>query len=295
MIDTKLTAALTAVLDEAGFEKAASRLGITQSAVSQRLRLLEEQLGAPVLVRSNPPRPTAVGQVLLRHHRKVAQLEEELWTDLRANTAGPTRLAVAVNADSLATWFLEAVQPLIISGRIMLDIHVDDQDVTEALLHNGEVVGCISTRKTQFRGCECRRLGRMDYLCVATPAFAERWFPEGLTVSSLTTAPAVVFNRKDAVHDRFLGAVFGHVCDKKDAPRHYVPSSESFVDFILAHCAYGLVPQPQAQKHLDTATLVNLSPGNTCPVHLYWHVWNIGSRVLEELTDCLVGAWGTDL
>ncbi len=291
MIDIKLTAALAAVIDEGGFEVAAGRLGITQSAVSQRLRVLEEQLGAPVLVRSTPPRPTAVGQVVLRHYRKVALLEEDVWNELRSEAVGPTRLSLAVNADSVATWFLEAVQPLLASGRIMLDIHIDDQDVTEDLLQAGDVVGCVSTRRTRFRGCECVRLGRMDYLCVATPQFAQTWFPDGLTQTAIAAVPAVVFNRKDTVHDRFLAQLFPQGMKGECGPRHYVPSSETFVEYILAHLAYGLVPKTQAQRHLDDGLLINLSPQHHWPVHLYWHYWNIGSHSLDALTQCFMKAW----
>ena len=54
-IDYKLLKALSVVVQEGGFEKASRVLHISQPAVSQRVKLLEEQTGQVLLTRTSPP------------------------------------------------------------------------------------------------------------------------------------------------------------------------------------------------------------------------------------------------
>ena len=205
MHDPKCLSALMAVAEEGGFERAARRLNLTQSAVSQRIRQLEEQLGQPVLARTQPPRPTPTGQALLRHARRLALLEHELAEELREGLGGagqaqpgpdgPWRtLALAVNADTLATWLTGAVLPLLTEGgqarRLALDLRVDDQERTHGMLRRGEVAGCVSTRPTPMQGCRVQALGVMRYHCCAAPDFPPRPRSRSATRSAISTPPA---------------------------------------------------------------------------------------------------------
>ncbi|MBU1039844.1 MAG: LysR family transcriptional regulator ArgP [Proteobacteria bacterium] len=294
MIDAKLLETLAAVMDEGGFERAARRLNLTQSAVSQRIRQMEEFVGQPVLTRTQPPRPTGPGRALLRHSRRVGLLESELVTELSRQlepsgaAAAPgapwQSLALAVNADTLATWFTRAVLPVLVNERLVLDLRVDDQERTLELLRGGEVAGCVSTRETATQGCRAEPLGVMRYYCACAPAFAERWFPQGLTLKAAWSAPAVVFNRDDNVHDHYLQQNLGD--SPEGAPRHHVPNSERFVDFVLGNAGYGLIPHLQADSHLASGALVALGPA-PLPVPLYWHCWNIPSVLLAEVGKAL--------
>lgn len=295
MFDPKCLQALVAVAEEGGFERAARRLNLTQSAVSQRIRQLEEALGQPVLARTQPPRPTPPGQALLRHARRLGLLEAELAEELGAERAegageGPWRtLALAVNADTLATWFAAAVLPVLTQGglarRLALDLRVDDQERTHGLLRRGEVAGCVSTRPEPMQGCRVEPLGVMRYHCCAAPGFASRFFPRGLDLEGARRAPAVVFNRDDAVHDQFLALALGQ--SPEGAPRHHVPDSWRFVDFVLAGAGYGLVPRLQAGEHLAAGRLADLAPESPLPVPLFWHCWSVPSRLLDDLGAAL--------
>ncbi len=109
MVDYKLLDALSAVIEHGGFERAGEALGISQSAVSQRLRSLEIRAGQPVLVRSPVPHPTLAGQKLLNHVQQVRLLERELAQSLPSFTDGIRRLRIALNADGLATWWADTV------------------------------------------------------------------------------------------------------------------------------------------------------------------------------------------
>ncbi|OIO02432.1 MAG: transcriptional regulator ArgP [Desulfovibrionaceae bacterium CG1_02_65_16] len=291
MLDYKLVQALAAVVDEGGFERAARRLNLTQSAVSQRIRQLEEYLGQPALTRTQPPAPTRPGRLLLRHARRVGLLEAELARGLGLD-AGPgaetqawRTVALAVNADTLATWFVEAVLPVVTRQRLALDLRVDDQERTHDMLRSGDVAGCISTRGAPMQGCRAVALGRMRYHCACAPAFAARWFPDGFGLDAARQAPAVVFNRRDTVHDRFLEATLGE--SPREAPRHHVPDSERFVDFVAGAAGYGLVPHLQAAALLAEGRLLDLSPSAPMDVPLYWHCWNIPSALLAALTKAL--------
>ena len=293
MLDYKLLEALAAVAEEGGFERAAKRLNLTQSAVSQRIRQLEEALGQPVLARTQPPVPTPPGRLLLRHARRVGLLETELSRGLGFGepVAAPPEpapwqsIALAVNADTLATWFTGAVLPLLTRERLTLDLRVDDQERTHALLRAGDVAGCVSTRSAPMQGCRAVLLGHMRYHCVCAPSFAALWFPRGLGLEAAHSAPAVVFNRQDTVHDRFLEGFLG--ASPGEAPRHHVPNSERFVDFVVGGAGYGLIPHMQAAAHLAAARLVDLAPGAPMFVPLYWHCWNIPSALLARLTKAL--------
>jgi len=244
-----------------------------------------------VLARTQPPAPTAPGRMLLRHARRVSLLEADLARSLTPGsltegTDAPWQtLAVAVNADTLATWLTSAVLPLLTRERLTLDLKVDDQERTHELLRAGEVVGCVSTRQTSMQGCRVLFLGIMRYHCACSPDFAAHWFPQGLTLDAARLAPAVVFNRQDTVHDRYLAGILGK--SPEQAPRHHVPNSERFVDFVLGGAGYGLIPHMQAADPLSLGTLIDLAPGTPMPVPLHWHCWNIASPLLARLTRAL--------
>ncbi|MFH1138827.1 MAG: LysR family transcriptional regulator ArgP [Pseudomonadota bacterium] len=286
-MDYKLVEALAAVATEGGFERAARVLHLTQSAVSQRVRLLEDQTGRILLARTNPPRPTSAGRRLLKHFRQVSRLEADLLDEDPSGTSTSfSTLPVGVNADSLATWFLEAVHPFVASEKVLLDIHVDDQEETHKLLKNGEVIGCVSAARPPMQGCRVEALGGMTYRLLAAPDFARNRLPGGLTPETVRDAPGLIFNRKDDLHNKVFRGLFGEAPD--GVPAHYVPSSEKFVDVILRGWAYGMLPDIQARDLVRAGRLVELAPDQPVLVDLYWHCWNIKSPVIQNFTRTLV-------
>lgn len=286
MLDYKLVHALAMVVQEGGFDRAAGALHLTQSAVSQRVRLLEDQTGQILLARTTPPRPTVAGKRLIKHYRQVEQLEAELGeTGDFTGAQGYRTLSIGVNADSLATWLPAAVTPFLKTERVVLAVRVDDQDETHRLLRDGDVAGCISTRATPVQGCQVTPLGRMPYRLYAAPDFARTHFPDGVTPEAVARAPALIFNRKDRLLHRFLETVLAITGD--GFPRHYLPSSEKFVDFIAAGLAYGVLPDLQAHPLAADGRLVDLRPGTAMDVALYWHCWGVAAEPLKRLTDAL--------
>ncbi|MEW5773930.1 MAG: LysR family transcriptional regulator ArgP [Thermodesulfobacteriota bacterium] len=282
MLDYRLVEALAAVVLEGGFDRAARSLNLTQPAVSQRVKALEDALGTLLVVRSTPPRATAEGQRVVEHFLKVGQLEDDLSRGLALEQEEDwTSLRIGVNADSLATWLLGALRPFLEQERVLLDVSVEDQDLAHELLREGRVAACLAARAEPLQGCRSLALGRMDYLCLATPAFADRWFPNGLDADSAQRAPAVVFNRKDRMHARFLAGLLGR---EIRFPAHYLPSSEQFLELVAAGLAYGMAPELQSRERLAAGELVNLAPGRSEAAVLYWHTWGLRTRRLDRLT-----------
>lgn len=287
MMDYKLLEALGSVIEEQGFDRAAAKLCITQSAVSQRIKALEEQTGRILVTRTTPPKATFAGQRLIKHYRQVKALESDLSDALGGNSPeGIKTLAVGINADSLATWFMPAADSFLKRSGVLLDLKVDDQDQTHKMLRNGDVIGCVSSHKRAVQGCRAVYLGTMGYCLAATPEFVERYDILGLEEDALLKAPAVIFNRKDDLHAVFFRKMF----DKKmpALPIHYIPSSESFSDAILGGVAYGMIPVLQGREYIEYGRLIDLAPQFHIQVDLFWHCWNIQSALLNDFSASIV-------
>ncbi|WP_457550986.1 LysR family transcriptional regulator ArgP [Desulfobacula sp.] len=284
MFDYKLIEALAMVAREGSFYKAAEALYITQSAVSQRVKLLEEFTGQILIARTTPPQATSAGQKLLKHYLQVKRLEDDLMGEIgEPANKGFASITIGVNADSLAFWLLNALQSFLLEERVLLDIRVDDQEQTHRLLKAGEVMGCISTQEQPMQGCRIEYIGRMNYHMMATPEFAARWFPDGLAIEDVRRAPALIFDRKDELHHKLLHQALGEVPDS--IPTHYVPSVEKFAEFIASGLAYGMLPDQQSTPLVRKGQMVHISPDNQVSVKLYWHCWNLKSDLLEKLTQ----------
>lgn len=282
MFDYKLLAALAAVVEQGGFERAAQLLGLSQSAVSQRIKLLEARVGQPVLVRGTPPSPTEIGRRLLNHVQQVRLLERDLQGQVPALDEGglPERLRIALNADSLATWWARAVADFCAEHRVLLDLVVEDQEVGLKRMRAGEVAACVCAAERPVAGARSLALGAMRYRALASPAFIARHFPEGVEPARLARIPAIVFGPDDLLQHRYLAALgveggFAH---------HLCPSSEGFVRLAEAGFGWGLVPELQVQAELASGALCEIIPGRPLDVPLYWHHWRSGGELLAELT-----------
>lgn len=286
-LDYKWLEALNAVIEQQGFELAANRLFISQSAVSQRIKQLEKFIAQPVLIREQPLRLTPVGKKLIGLYRKVCILEEELLPEIKNDYfLSPVTVSIAANADSLATWLLPALSDVIKTRNIELDIRVLTESRTADKLKNGEVSGAISLEKDAMSGCVSEYLGRVDYLCVANQAFIDKYFFEGVTPESLIKAPAVCFDQYDTMHKEFLMKHFG--LSNRNIIFHSVSSSEAFVKLALFGAAYCMIPKLQIENELNDKTLIDIIPGKTYSYSIYWHHWQLESGVLQDITTAIV-------
>lgn len=292
MFDYKLLAALAAVVEQGGFERAAQWLGLSQSAVSQRIKLLEARAGQPVLLRANPPAPTEIGRRLLNHVQQVRLLERDLQDQVPAlaEDAPAERLRIALNADSLATWWAPLMSDFVNRQRLLLEHVVEDQDVGLRRMRAGEVAGCVCAAERPVAGARALPLGAMRYRALASPEFRARHFAGGVDGTALADAPSIVFGADDRLQHRFLAGLgvdgrFVH---------HLCPSSEGFVRLACAGLGWGMVPELQVREQLARGELVELLPGRLLDVPLYWHHWRSGGELLASLTRHLAlgaGQW----
>ena len=285
-MDVDQLRALVTVVDAGTFDAAAARLHVTPSAVSQRIKALETSVGAVLLQRTKPVRPTAKGQVLLRTARQVGHLLDEagslLADDGGRGAAGRVRVPVVVNADSIATWFGPAIVDLGRRPNLELDLRRDDEAVTARLLRSGEVMAAVTADPTPVQGCSVHGLGAMTYRAKASRRFVRRWLPDGATPEALHRAPVVQYDHKDTHQNRLLG----RVAPDARPPEHFVPDSVQYVAAIRSGVGWGMVPDLQ-----DTlGQLVVLDAAWIQEVELYWQVWKLDSPALDLVTAAVLRA-----
>ena len=281
-VDLAQLRALRAAVDAGTLEAAARDLHVTPSAISQRLKALEQATGRVLLVRSRPVRVTEHGRAVLRLAREVELLTADTAREL-ADVAGPVTLPVAVNADSLATWLLPALAPL--RDEVLLDLHRADQDDTAAMLRDGTVVAAVTAAAAPVPGCSSAPLGVMRYRPAAVPAFARQWFPDGPTAPALGRAPVVHFDRDDDLQRVWLRR---RTRGRAVPPAHHVPSTEGFVHAVLAGMGWAMLSDLQlAQPALREAVVV-LDPRAVVDVPLHWQRWKVRSPSLERLSEVVL-------
>jgi len=290
MLDYSALSALAAVVREGSFERAARALHVTPSAISQRIRLLEERVGCALVVRDQPCRATETGRRLCQHVDRVRLLEQALQGALPAlapQGMTPVALPIAVNADSLATWAAPAIAAFAADRPVLMEVAVDDQDYTTEWLRSGAVLAAVTATARPAAGCNSRPLGSMRYLAAASPAFVQRHFAAGVGAGSLAKAPSLVFNTKDALQARWAR----RLCHRHvELPRHTLPSPQAFVIAALAGMGWGLHPQALVAPHLADGSLVELVPDTPLDVPLHWQYARAASGLLDGLSRGVLAA-----
>ena len=274
--------ALAAAVTTGSLDGAARALHVTPSAVSQRLKALEAATGRVLLVRSKPVRVTSSGAAVLRLARQLELLAADTARELDGGESPGRRITmpIAVNADSLATWVLPALAPL--APGYSFDLRSTDQEHTVDLLRDGTVMAAVTAEADPVPGCRVARLGVMRYRPMATPDFARRWFPAGISAEALAAAPVVVFDRRDDLQHAYLrrhGA--------GDPPTSYVPSSADYLRAIRLGLGWGMVPDLQLSAAGDGAELAELEPDGVIDVVLYWQQWRLVTPALDRVADAV--------
>jgi LysR family transcriptional regulator (chromosome initiation inhibitor) len=292
LLDEALLAAVAAVAREGSFERAARVLHVTPSAVSQRVKLLEERLGAVLIVRGQPCSATEIGARICRHAELVSALVSQLRRELPmlpqdSPDVPHSSLRIAVNADSLSTWFIKAMAEFGREDAALLNLTLADEDRTAEWLRRGYVLGAVTSVGTAVAGCRIRRLGSMRYVATASPAFMHRWFETGISADALARTPSLLFDN----HDR-LQEVWARRVVRRDValPVHRIPSTQAFIDAAVAGVGWGMNPLSLVRAQIKGGTLVELVPDTPIDVPLYWQATRLKVPVLERLTRSVVRA-----
>ncbi|MGU3586029.1 LysR family transcriptional regulator ArgP [Rhodococcus sp. C26F] len=271
------------VLDEGTFEGAAAVLRVTPSAVSQRIKSLEQHVGQVLLRRTRPVSATAAGEVVMRLARQVARLEQDASEELGlgADTGSYATIPLVVNADSMSTWMLRALARMPVRYRALFELHREDEFHSTDLLRDGTAMAAVTSVPEPVQGCTSEKLGAMGYHAMASVDFAERWFPEGMTPTELREAPMLTFDRKDDMQDRFVRK---RTRRRLNPPRNYVPGALEFVEAARLGLGWAMLPDAMVA---DTTDLVSLAPDDPIAVPLYWQRWRLDSPVLDALTGAV--------
>ncbi|KQQ34803.1 LysR family transcriptional regulator [Rhizobium sp. Leaf306] len=290
MIDYSALRVLLAVVQSGSFEKAAAVMNVTPSAVSQRIKQLEERVGAALVVRGSPCVATAKAEQLCRHMENVGMLEHDLLEGLpsladKDDFRQRVTIRIATNADSLGTWFLEAMSEFSKSSSYLLNISVDDEDYTGDWLQQGKVVAAVSSSERPISGCRRFPLGALRYYATASPQFIASYFADGVTPEALANAPTLTFSQKDRLQSQWVRRTLG---TDVHLPTHWMPSTQSFLDATLMGMAWGMNPVYLARDHLSAGRLVELIPDTPVDIALYWHINRLAADRLAKLTSTIV-------
>ena len=290
MIDYPALRVLLAVVQTGSFEKAAAVLNVTPSAVSQRIKQLEERLGTALVVRGTPCTATEKGDWLCRHMENVGMLESELLEHLpdlsdRDSPEQHVTLRIATSADSLGTWFLEAMADFSKSSSYLLNISVDDQDHTAEWLERGRVIAAVTSMEKPVAGCRRYSLGALRYHATASPEFVRRYFPDGVTPQALARAPSITFNQKDRLQADWIRRTFA---TDVNTPTHWLPTAQGFVDASLLDMGWGMIPIHLTEHHIKAGRLVELISGTPLDVVLYWQISRLAADRLTGLTQKVI-------
>lgn len=275
--DGQQLAAFAAVIEHGSFDAAAARLHVTPSAISQRIKALEQRVGQVLVVREKPCTATAAGIPLLRLAAQTALLEAEALAEMGGSEGAAARIAVAVNADSMSTWFTGVFDSL---DDVLFDIRIEDQDHSTRLLREGVVMGAVTTERHPVPGCRVQPLGVMRYVPVASPAYIKRYLPDGFTARAVTTAASVAWNRDDALQDQLVRKVFRRDIGR---PQHLVPTAEGFAAAVLAGLGWGMFPDSLAAPHLADGLFARVCDAHL-DVPLYWQCWKLDSPIIGRVT-----------
>lgn len=292
MFDYPSLSAVSAVVREGSFDRAARALNVTPSAVSQRIKQLEERLGAVLIIRGQPCKATEMGRLICRHVEQVGMLETELQGQLPRllssdSTGERVTIRVAVNADSLGTWFIKAMHAFLQTDPVLFDIAIDDQEHTHEWLRSGEVLAAVTGDSRPVQGCNSVSLGKLRYCAVASPDFVKRHFAEGITAAALAKAPSLIFSTKDRLQAQWIRSVFRR---DLDLPAHWLPSTQAFIDASVAGIGWGMNPRCLISSQLRDGSLVELVPGRQLAVSLYWQHSRLQMPMLSRLTQAVISA-----
>lgn len=286
MFDYPAIAALSAIIREGSFERAAETLHITPSAISQRVKLLEERLGTILIIRGQPCQPTDLARKLCAHYDQILLLEADLIPALKIeeNSEVAPIIKIAVNADSLASWFPDVAKEFSEQSKALLDITLDDEAYTTKRLRSGEVLAAVTSDPKPVQGCKTTLLGSLKYVACVSPDFWQKHFSKGFSIEAFSQAPYMRFDRRDMMQQLWVKEVYDF---DLLAPFHRVASTQAFLDFALRGVAWGLQPYDLAKPYLETGALIELPPYQPLEINLYWTITRLHATPLTKLTAAI--------
>lgn len=280
VVDPTQVDTLVAVVDEGSFDAAAHRLGISPSAVSQRIKGLETAVGAVLVRRASSCTATRPGEPLLRYGRQLRLLRQEAWTELGGRDV--MSLPLAVEPDSLRTWFTEVLRHAAASWpSTALTLAVTGAAGAADLLRRGEVAAAVSKRSDPVQGCDVEPLGIMRYVAVVAPALLNqhRASPQDWhRLPRITTTDAELPVQHQSTQNPVAPAIV-----------HQLPAGHDHHNAVRLGLGWGRLPESAVVVDEKAGGLVRL-PMEPVDVPLYWHRWRLETATSARLHISVVRA-----
>ncbi len=277
---------LAAVVRTGSFEAAANSLNVTQSAVSQRIKQLEEKVGSILVQRGRPCVATDDGLLLCQHVEQVTLLQHELGEQLasRGEGAGSTAasIRIAVNSDSLATWFPEVIERALNELNLLLEIVPDDQEFTEERLRSGDALAIVTSNNKPIPGCLTVPLGAMEYMAVASKSYTASYLKDGSSQSAVSKSPSIQFDRKDTLPQQWMMLAYGST---GKLISHYIPSYEGHLLACQRGIGWAMMPSVTVDPFISAGDLVELVPNVRVRTPLHWQSRSQSSATLTRLSQ----------
>lgn len=286
MLDKIKCEAFSAVVETGSFEKAGRKLCISQSAISQRIRLLEERLGKILIVRERPCKPTPFGAELYAYLQRASILENSFLKNITDKNTKFRRLPIAASIGTFESLLFPILAKYCLFESLTIDIKIDTLSNTVDLLKKGEVQACVTSEPEMISGCSSVHLGNMVYCIVASESFIEKWFKNGINRESLRNAPSVLFNENEKIHFDFLETHFG--LTKNMIPFHIIPSSDSYIAGLSYDLGYGLIPKCKLSQKVWDLGIKEISSEYRISIPLYWHQLSFISSSVLIMNNILI-------
>lgn len=274
---------LIAVIDKGSFESAARSLFVTTGAISQRIKSLENKFGAPIIIRSSPPKLTKNGERIMLLARQISLLQKEVVDVLSAKKEGRASVPIAVNYDSLTSWFLKVITRSCMETDILLDIKTTSKSATQQLLKDGTVIAAVTPSPEIIPGCKAVSLGALEYLPVCSRQFYQEHFKKGVSKQSLLKVPAIYFSNEDYSGNSFLKKFD---LSPEDIRRYFIPETDGIIEMVKANMGWAPLPRFSLEKHSE-ADLICFDP-HVFTIELFWKTWELSSLTIHNFSQIVL-------
>lgn len=248
---------------------AADDLGLTQTAVTQRIRALEAELKTTLFLRSRKGMNlTQEGEALLRYCKGAEELEGEALSligsagsdkPVNVGITGPTSIVTARIVNQCTGLYAEW-------PNLYLNFIITDTDDRLQMVKSGNASMAVISPENVPNEMDSKMLKPDKYILVAS----KKW--KGRKLSDILTSDRLIdFYEKDLTSLNYLKK-FNLISELKK-PRLFVNNNEAIIKLFCQGVGFGTLTQEIAKPHIDNGDLMALNSGSVMedPLALAWY------------------------
>jgi len=257
------------IVEQRSFSEAAAENGVSQSAASQMVSHVEEQVGAKLIDRSQ--RPIALlpaGELFYRGCRKIVAQFESLENELHDFTSSESSQVSVASIYSVGLSHLNSVVQGYLANSPNSNVHVEYQhpDRVYQLVDRGQVQIGIVSYPRDSRGITATKWREEEIAVACSPEhpFAHR---ESLKLSELHGQPMVGYDERLRIWEE-IDRVLTHAGAETNVVMRF-DNTETMKRALEINAGIGLLPSPTLRREIDAGTLVKIpleAPGLIRPV-----------------------------